>query len=191
MVKKWLSEITKNRRSDLLLGFLIVVACAVFLTRSYSSQLGSLTPGMMLASDSSGNPVSSNVSTSQANAATATKSWSNTNRSLNSSFQISTTRDALVSYSVDIASTLSLVAGQTGTVYLEYADDSSFTLNITTICQTANGNTGALTIGLNLTQTGTATLSGLIPSGKYAKLVTENTSGTPTFTYKRGQEVLF
>lgn len=111
-------------------------------------------------------------------------------RSLNTAFQISSTRDAFVSYTVDISCTMSLTSGQTGTVTLQYADDSGFTTNVKTVQSAANGNTGTLTIGLALTQTGTAGLSGLIPAGKYVKLVTTNTTGTPTFTYRSAQEVL-
>lgn len=125
-------------------------------------------------------------------AATASgRSFANPGRSLNgSAFQISSTRDAVVSYSVDVACTLSLTSGQQGTVYLRYADDSGFSTNITEVCRFVNGNTGTLTIGLNLTQNATGTLSGVIPAGKYVKLVTENNTGSPTFTYRRAQEVL-
>lgn len=111
-------------------------------------------------------------------------------RSLNTAFQISADRDAVVAYSVDVSCTLSLVTGQTGTIYLRYADDSGHTTNVKEVCRSQNGNTGSLTIGLNLTQNATGTLSGIIPAGKYAKLVTENNVGSPTFTYRSAQEVL-
>lgn len=118
------------------------------------------------------------------------RTFNNPTRSLNSAFQISTTQDSLVSYSVDIASTISLTSGQTGTVYLRYADDSGHTTNVKEVARFVNGNSGTLTIGLNLTQSNTGTLTGMIPAGKYGKIVTENTSGTPTFTYRSAQEVL-
>lgn len=117
-------------------------------------------------------------------------SFANPGRSLNSAYQISASRNALVSYSVDIAATLSLTTGQTGTVYLEYADDSGFTTNVKEVCRNVNGNSGTLAIGLGLTQNGTATLSGMIPAGKYVRLRTQNNTGTPTFTYRSSQEVL-
>lgn len=118
------------------------------------------------------------------------RSFSAASRTLNSAFQISTTRDSIVSYAVDIASTISLTSGQNGTVVLEYADNSGISTNVVTVNSCANGNTGSLTIGLNLTQTATATLSGMIPAGKFARIRTVNTTGTPTFTYRTGQEVL-
>jgi len=110
-------------------------------------------------------------------------------RSLNSAFQIDASRDAAVSYTVDVSATLSLTSGQSGTVTLEYADDSGITTNVVTVQSGVNGNTGSLTIGLNLTQTATCSLSGVIPGGKYVRIRTTNTSGTPTFTYRAAQEV--
>lgn len=118
------------------------------------------------------------------------KVFSVASRSLNSAFQVSATRDCVASYSVDIAATISLVTGQVGTVSLQYADNSGMSTNLVTVNSATNGNTGSLTIGLNLTQTGTVTLSGIIPAGKYVRLLTANTTGTPTFTYRSGQEVL-
>lgn len=116
--------------------------------------------------------------------------FANPTRTLNSAFQISTARAAQVSYAVDIACALSLTTGQSGTVFLEYADDSGFTTNVVSVNQFSNANTGSLTIGLNLTQTLTGTLSGMIPEGKYVRLRTANVTSTPTFTYRTGQEVL-
>lgn len=115
---------------------------------------------------------------------------SSASRSLNSSFQISSTRNTLVSYSVDVSCSITLTAGQTGTVFLEYADDSGFTANVVEVCRFVNSNSGTLTIGLNLIQAVTGTLSGFIPSAKYCRIRTANTSGTPTFTFRSGQEVL-
>lgn len=111
-------------------------------------------------------------------------------RSLNSAFQISSSQDALVSYAVDISCTMSLTSGQAGTVTLQYADDSGFTTNVKTVQGGQSGNTGTLTIGLALTQLGTIDLSGIIPAGKYVKLVTANSTGTPTFTYRSASETL-
>lgn len=118
------------------------------------------------------------------------RSYSAASRTLNSAYQISTTRDCFVSYGVDVSATISLLAGQTGTVVLEYADNSGMTTNVVTVQTSVNGNTGTLTVGLNLTQTTTQSVTGIIPAGKYVRLRTVNTTGTPTFTYRTGQEVL-
>lgn len=117
-------------------------------------------------------------------------SFGTSTRSLNSAFQVSSTRATFVSDSVDVATTLNLSGGAQGTVSLQYADDSGFTTNVKTINSATSGNTGTLTIGLALTQTQTVTLSGVIPAGKYERLVTANTVGTPTFTFRAAQEVL-
>lgn len=118
------------------------------------------------------------------------RSFSYSARTLNSAFQISSTRDALVSYAVDISATLTLTGGATGTVILEIATDSGFTTGVQTVNSSANGNTGALTIGLSLTQVATATVTGVIPAGSYVRLRTANTSGTPSFTFRTSQETL-
>lgn len=111
-------------------------------------------------------------------------------RSLNSAFQCSGSRDTIVTYSIDIACTLSLTGGQTGTIYLEMADDVGFTTSIQEISRTVNGNIGTLTLGLNITQNCTAQLSGCVEAGKYARIRTESTTGTPSFTYRSGQEAI-
>ena len=139
------------------------------------------------------------------------RSQSSANRSLNNVFQISSSRDALVNYSVEISCVLNLATGEAGIVYLEIASDYSFTsdvqemarfynqnngsLTIFTsdvqeVVRFYNQNSGSLTIGLNLTQSTASTLSGYVPAGYYCRLRTENAIGTPTFTYRSGQEVL-
>lgn len=120
----------------------------------------------------------------------AARSQSSASRSLNTIFQINATRDCIVNYSVDISCTLSLTTGQSGTVFLEIASNSGFTTNVQELARFVNGNTGTLTIGLALTQNVTGTLSGYVPTGYYVRLRTVNNTGTPTITYRSGQEVL-
>lgn len=115
-----------------------------------------------------------------------TYSQSSVSRTLNSNFQPSTTRNTLVNYSVEIATTLSLSGGTVGTVFLEISADGS--TGWTELSRFTNGNTGALTVGLNINQNMTSTLSGTVPAGYYVRLRTVNTTGTPTFTYRSGQE---
>lgn len=133
---------------------------------------------------------STNNAWNRLNPTTPTKVFANPTRSLNTSFQISTTRDALVSYAVDVSAALSLTGGATGTVTLEYADDSGFTTNVVNVTGGTSGNTGTLTLGLGLTSLGTINVSGIIPAGKYVKLVSANTTGSPTITFRSAQEVL-
>ena len=114
------------------------------------------------------------------------RSFTNTTRSLNTAFQITPTRDTYVSYSVDIACTSLLLGGQSGTVFLEYADNVGMTTNLVTV-QQATGSSGGV---LNLATITTATLSGIIPTAKFVRLRTVNNTSTPTFTYRTSQEVL-
>ena len=106
-------------------------------------------------------------------------------RSFNSNFRPSTTVDSWVVYTVSIAATLSLTAGQSGTVFLEVSADGS--TNWLNVSQFTNGNTGTLTIGLNLVQTGSGVVAGYVPPGYYVRL---RTTGTATITYVTGQETL-
>lgn len=119
-----------------------------------------------------------------------TRTFNNPTRSLNTSYQVSTTQDAVVNVSVDVSCALTLAGGQTGTVFLEYADDSGMTTNLKECSRFVNGNTGTLTVGLNITQNATGTLTGVVPAGKYVRIRTANTAGTPTFTFRSAQEVL-
>lgn len=105
-------------------------------------------------------------------------------------WQISTTRNALASYSVTIATALSLAAGSAGYVSLEIASNAGFTTNLQEVARFTNGQTGTLTIGLALNQTVGGTLSGFVPAGNYARLKATNTTGVPTYAYVTGQEVL-
>lgn len=118
------------------------------------------------------------------------RTFNNPSRSINTSFQISTTQDVQVNYSVDITTSVSLSGGASGTVFLEYADNTGFTTNVKSVSQYTNANTGTLVIGLTLNQVGTAALSGLIPAGKFVRLRTNNNTGTPTYGTPVSQEVL-
>lgn len=112
-------------------------------------------------------------------------------RALNTAFQVSTLSDAIVSYAVDVAVSISLAVGQAGQVILEYADNSAMTTNLVVVNSCTSGNTGLLTLGLSLTNTQTGTLSGVIPKNKFAMIKTVNVVGAPTFTFRSGQEVVF
>ncbi len=118
------------------------------------------------------------------------RTFTNPSRTLNSAFQISTTRDAMALYSVSIPCALSLTNGENGAVVLEYADDSGISTNVVTVGTVRNGNTGTLVIGLNTLQTYGAQISGMIPAGKYVRLRPVDTTGSPTQAFVSSQEVL-
>lgn len=113
-----------------------------------------------------------------------TRSYNLASRTLNSAFQPSTTHDCIVIYYVQITSSLSLTGGQSGSVELQTSPTNSVYTNTGT---NTNNNTGSLTIGLSTAQVQTAGLISYVPAGYYVKLVT---SGTSTFAYQNGIEIL-
>lgn len=118
------------------------------------------------------------------------RSFSYQTRALNTCFQPSASRDVMAVYPVEISASLSLSGGTVGTVYLRTYTNSGCSTGTQEVMRAVNSNTGALTIGLNTTQTSTGALTGIIPAGLWVQLVTENTTGTPTFTARPGQEIL-
>lgn len=112
------------------------------------------------------------------------------NRSLNTPFQVSTSQDSIISYSVQIVSALSLLTGAVGTVFLEISPVSDFSSGVQAIANFTNGHTGNLSIGLSITHTGAGILTGFVPAAYYCRLRTLNVTGTPVFSYQNGQELL-
>jgi len=120
----------------------------------------------------------------------AARSQSSPSRSLNTIFQISSTRDSSVAYSVQLTVTASIAGGQNGDVILEIASDSGFTTNVQTLSIFGGGQTYTLAVALQGVQPQTGVISGYVPAGYYARLRTVNNTGTPAFLYRAGQEVL-
>lgn len=111
-------------------------------------------------------------------------------RALNTAFQINSTRGAFVSYSVQITVTASISGGQNGDVVLEIASDAGFTTNVQTLAIAGVGQTYTLAIALQGVQPQTCVVIGFVPMNYYARIRTVNNTGTPTFSYRAGQEVL-
>lgn len=111
-------------------------------------------------------------------------------RTLNTIFQVSATRNALVVYSIQIQVTASIAGGQNGDVILEIASDSGFTTNVQTLAISGVGQTYTLAVALQGVQPQTQPVTGFVPAGYYTRLRTVNNTGTPVFTYRSGQEVL-
>ena len=124
--------------------------------------------------------------TGPAGAAAPTPVSAPATRALNTAFQISATRPTLVSYSVDISVVSLLLTGTQGTITLQYADTAAMASPVTV--SVATNSTGGV---LNVANIGTATLAGFVPAGKFVRLTTTNVSGTPTFTFRNGQETIF
>lgn len=124
------------------------------------------------------------------------RAWATSTRSIVTGtgavgYQVSTSSDATVYYSSTITTTASLAGGQQGTIVLEIAPTNSATSsNWIEIGRCTNGQTVSLAIALTVVQTGGCEVSGYVPSGYYEKLRSISTTGTPTFTFNSGQEVL-
>jgi len=113
----------------------------------------------------------------------------NVSRSLNSNYTVSTTRDALTTYSINVSCTNPLLAGSsTANAFLEYSTDAGTTW--ITVSDISNGSSVGLTVSLQLTQPSKYVLSGAIPANALVRL-RSSTTGTASVSYGRGQEVLF
>lgn len=106
-------------------------------------------------------------------------------------FQISATRNAFVDYSVTIGTTATIGGSASGTVVLEVAPTNSATpSDWVEIARFTNGQSVTLALALQSVQTLAGQLNGMVTAGYYAKLRSINNSGTPTYTYNTGREVL-
>lgn len=109
-------------------------------------------------------------------------------RSLNTSFRPSTTRPTRVSYTISIATTLSLLnLNSSGTVALQISSDNTTwnTINSAGITRTL-----AVSVSVGLNDTNIVNIQGEIPAGFYCRLV-PTTSGGGTVTFTSGQEVTY
>jgi hypothetical protein len=104
-------------------------------------------------------------------------------RSLNSSFQISTTRNVMVIYTVSITVVSALTGTNSGTVNLQISPNNS---TWTTINLSFNSGAGVLSTNVQASP-----IFAIIPAGYYVRLNTVSAGvNTATFTYLSGQEIL-
>lgn len=105
-------------------------------------------------------------------------------------FQLSTTRNTSVYYSVNISTTATIGGASDGYVVLEIATTNSTTASDwKEVSRSRNGQTITLAIALQSVQNVGSELMNIVPAGSYARLRSVNTSGTPTFSFTSGQEV--
>lgn len=113
----------------------------------------------------------------------------NVSRNLNSNFTISTTRDALVTYSISLSVTNPLLAGSSSAnAFLEYSTDGG--VNWIIVSNITNSSSVALAVTIALTQPNTFILNGSVPANALVRIRT-TTSGTASATFVRAQEVLY
>ena len=100
---------------------------------------------------------------------------------------LSSSRKAQVTYDIDASVNISLLAGQSITAVLTYADNSAMSTNPVIVSSQTTSNSGVL----GLTQGNTLKIGGIIPPNKYRKVTFTVSSGATTPTaLKAGQEVL-
>lgn len=105
--------------------------------------------------------------------------------------QVSTTRDAVVSYSASVTTTSTIGGPQAGTIVLEICSTNSSTAaNWQEISRITNSQTITLAVALQSIQINAAALVGMVPAGFFRRLRSITTSGSPAFAYNSGQEVL-
>jgi len=110
-------------------------------------------------------------------------------RNFNTAYQISATNPTEIKVCAQISASLSLTGGQGGEVYLEYSANGSTGWTHAGII--TGSNTGTLTVGLSTVQVTGAMLSVWSPAGYYWMLRTNNTTGTPTYTFTGGTQTIF
>lgn len=108
-------------------------------------------------------------------------------RTINTCYQISATQDSLFNYKIDIITGLSLTTGAQGTVAATSYTNSGCTTGAQAIADGTASQTGTLIVGLGINQTISVGLSGALPAGKWIKLTTANTVGTPSFSLRAVQ----
>lgn len=109
-------------------------------------------------------------------------------KSFNTAYQVSATNDAYLTVSPQISCNLSLSGGQAGTITLEISANGTSGWILMGVV--SGSNTGTLTIGLNTTQVSGAPMFAYIPAGYYYRMTTNNTTGSPTYTFNGGNYTL-
>jgi hypothetical protein len=108
-------------------------------------------------------------------------------RSFSTAYQFTSRGD--ISISVSISCNLSLSGGQAGNIQLQVSPNG--TTGWVTYATLSASNTGTLTIGLNTTQVSGGQLTAPLQAGEYWRIISTNTTGTPTYTALAGFEKLY
>lgn len=108
----------------------------------------------------------------------------NVARTLNSNFTVSASQPSRLTYSLNVAWSVTALLSSASSAFLEYSTNGGSTW--ITVSQ-ASRNLGALTLGLSGNDD--LNLTGEVPAGALVRIRTTSTNST--ITYLRGQEVLF
>lgn len=105
-------------------------------------------------------------------------------------FQLSSTQDTSVFYTVNVNTTATIAGNADGYVALEIAPtNSTLASDWKEIARARNGQSISLAITLQSVQNISSEVMGIVPTGYYARLRSVNVSGTPVYTFVSGQEV--
>lgn len=114
------------------------------------------------------------------------RTFNTPSRTLSSCFQISATNDADFHYKVDVASGTLLQATATGTVTATSYTNSGCTTGARIEADGAPSQSAALGI-LSVAQTVPVGIDGTLEHGRWLKITTAQTVGTPTFAIRANQ----
>lgn len=109
-------------------------------------------------------------------------------------FQVSSTKNSRVCYSVKVACAVQIgvATNVEGYVVLEIASTNSSTAgDWIEVGRVANGQNIGLALALSSTQTTGAQICGEITAGYYARLRSVNVAGVPTYSYLSGSETIY
>lgn len=123
-------------------------------------------------------PVAKSLSTSTRSIVTGTGA---------TGFQVSSTRDARVCYTITIATASTLLTPVNGVVVFESSPTNSASAGSwSEQGRSSNGDT----VGIIRSGSSAGQVCGFLPAGYYGKIRSINVLGTPTYTYNSGFEVL-
>ena len=120
--------------------------------------------------------------------ATASRSFSTPSRTLNTCFQISSTRDALFSYAIDVTTTVTLGGTPEGAVFARSYTNSGCSTGQVDIISGSNGQPTTLAVVVGQSIKGSINLSGMSQAGTWLRLETSAVSGSPTFAIRAAQQ---
>lgn len=107
-----------------------------------------------------------------------------TDRTLGTAYKESTTNSCTMRLNSQVSCNLSLTGGQAGNLQLQISSSSSGPWN--TVGILPSSNIGTLTIGLNTTQVSGGQMTVDVPANYWWRLVSTNTTGTPTYSFLGG-----
>lgn len=110
-------------------------------------------------------------------------------RNFNQAYQLSSTNSSYITVSPQVSCAHSVSGGQSGTVTLEISPNGS--TGWIFIGVLVGENTGSLSLGINTVDVTGCQLSTTLPPGYYWRLTTANVTGTPTYTFNGGAEIVY